>query len=136
MILRGGCHCGAISVELETEAPETLPLRECQCTFCRRHGALNTVDPNGRVRIVADKGALVRYRFALGTADFFVCSRCGVYVGCVIDDTFATLNVRALAEAARFTQAARPMDWSAENADERRARRRKSWTPATVEERP
>jgi len=135
MILRGGCHCGALSVELETEAPETLPLRECQCTFCRRHGALNTVDPNGHVRIVADKSALVRYRFALGTADFFVCARCGVYVGCVIDDAFATLNVRALAEASRFTQPARPMDWSAENADERRARRRKSWTPATVEER-
>jgi len=135
MILRGGCHCGALTVELETEAPEALPLRECQCTFCRRHGALNTVDPNGHVRIVADKSALVRYRFALGTADFFVCARCGVYVGCVIDDAFATLNVRALAEAARFTQPARPMDWSAENADERRARRRKSWTPATVEER-
>jgi hypothetical protein len=136
MILRGGCHCGALAVELETEAPEKLALRECQCTFCRRHGALNTVDANGRVRIVADKGALVRYRFALGTADFFVCARCGVYVGCVIDDAFATLNVRALAEAALFTQAARPMDWSDENADERRARRRRTWTPAIVEERP
>jgi hypothetical protein len=136
MILRGGCHCGALRVELETDAPEALPLRECQCTFCRRHGALNTVDPNGRVRIVAERGALSRYRFALGTADFFVCARCGVYVGCVIDDAFATLNIRALDEAARFTQAPRPMDWSAENADERRERRRRTWTPAFVEERP
>jgi hypothetical protein len=134
MILRGGCHCGALGVELETSAPEALPLRECQCSFCRRHGALNTVDPNGRVRLVADPRALVRYRFALGTADFFVCARCGVYVACVIDDAFATVNVRALDEAARFTQAVRPTDWSAENADERRARRRATWTPAIVED--
>ena len=52
MILHGGCHCGALRVEFETRAPEELPLRECQCTFCRRHGALNTVDANGRVRVV------------------------------------------------------------------------------------
>ena len=136
MMLRGGCHCGALQLEFETRAPEALALRECQCTFCRRHGALNTVDPNGRVRIVAERGALSRYRFALGTADFFVCARCGVYVGCVIDNAFATLNVRALEEAARFTQAARPMDWTAENAEERIARRRRTWTPASVEERP
>jgi hypothetical protein len=135
MILRGGCHCGALRVEFETAAPEALPLRECQCTFCRRHGALNTVDPNGAVRLVADGGALSRYRFALGTADFFVCARCGVYVGCFIDNAFATLNVRALDEAARFTQPAKPMDWSSENAEERIARRRRTWTPASVEER-
>ena len=136
MILRGGCHCGALAVELETEAPDQLALRECQCTFCRRHGALNTVDPNGRVRITAQPYALVRYRFALATADFLMCARCGVYIGAVMDDAFATINVRALDEAARFTQPVQAMDWSAENADERRERRKKGWTPASVEERP
>ena len=80
--------------------------------------------------------ALVRYRFGLGTADFLLCARCGVYVACVIDGAFATVNVRALAEASRFTQAPRPNDWSGESADERRARRRATWTPASVEERP
>jgi hypothetical protein len=136
VILRGGCHCGALTVELETaRAPELLPLRECQCRFCRRHGARTTVDPEGRVRIVAARGALVRYRFGLGTADFLVCARCGIYVAGVIDDAFATVNTRVLDDAARFTQPPRAVDYSGESADERRARRRASWTPATVEER-
>ena len=137
MILRGGCHCGAVTVEMETaRAPEELPARECQCSFCRRHAARNTVDPDGRVRIVAACGALSRYRFALGTADFLFCARCGVYVGCLFDDAFATLNVRVLDDAARFTQPPSPKVWDGESADERRARRRATWTPASVEERP
>ncbi|HEX6838088.1 MAG TPA: aldehyde-activating protein [Polyangia bacterium] len=136
MILAGGCHCSGVAVELETpHAPEQLPQRECQCSFCRRHGARNTVDPDGRVRIVAAPGALSRYRFALGTADFLFCARCGVYVGCVIDDAFATLNVRVLDDAERFTQHASPKVWDGETAEERRARRRATWTPASVEER-
>lgn len=134
MILRGGCHCGALAVEFETaRAPETLPVRECQCSFCRRHGARNTVDPDGRVRIVAERGALSRYRFALGTADFLCCARCGVYVACVIDDAFATVNTRALDDAALLTGGAVATDWSGETADERRARRRATWTPASIE---
>jgi len=136
MIFTGGCHCGAIVVEFETAcAPETLPVRDCQCTFCRRHGARNTVDRDGRVRVVAEASALVRYRFALGTADFLLCARCGVYVACVIDDAFATVNTRALDGGERLSGTPRPTDWSAENAEERRARRRATWTPATIEER-
>ena len=136
MVLRGGCHCGALTVEHETALGfDEIPLRECQCTFCRRHGAINTSDPAGHTRIVAARGALVRYRFALATADFFICGRCGVYVGCVLDDAFASINTRVLDDAARLTQTPRPYDWSGENADERRDRRRVRWTPATVEER-
>ena len=137
-ILRGSCHCGALEVELETaRAPEALPVRECQCTFCRKHGSRNTSDPQGHTRIVAERGALVRYRFALGTADFFICGRCGVYVACVLDDAFSSINTRALdaADAARLTQAVQPMDFGGEDVAGRVDRRRKKWTPTTVEER-
>jgi hypothetical protein len=155
--LSGGCHCGALAVELTTaraigEASgasrvasgeavpsgrpvsiEALPLRACQCSFCRRHGARNTVDRDGRVRIIADAGALVRYRFALRTVDFLVCGRCGVYVACVLDDAFASVNTRALDDAARFTQPEIPFNYSGESAEARRARRLVTWTPASVE---
>src|SRR5579859_2220723 len=51
-ILRGGCHCGNLGVVLETERdPRALPLRACQCSFCRRHGAVTTADPGGLLRI-------------------------------------------------------------------------------------
>jgi hypothetical protein len=124
-------------VEFETRAPETLSVRECQCTFCRKQGARNTSDPNGHTRIVAERGALIRYRFALGTADFLICARCGVYVGCSLDDQFFSINTRALddADAARLTSPPQPMDFGAEDAAGRIDRRRQKWTPATVEER-
>jgi hypothetical protein len=136
VILRGSCHCGALTVEHETELPlEGIQLRECQCSFCRRHGAINTSDPQGRMRVVAARGALVRYRFGLHTADFLVCGRCGIYVGCVLDDAFGSVNTRVLDDGARLTQPPGPCDWSKEDSDGRRARRRLRWTPATVEER-
>jgi len=137
-VLRGSCHCGALRIELETaRAPEELSLRECQCTFCRKHGSRNTSDPDGRTRIVAERGALVRYRFGLRTADFFVCARCGIYVACVLDDAFSSINTRVLdeADAARLSQTAQPMDFGGEDVAGRVDRRRQKWTPTTVEER-
>jgi hypothetical protein len=131
-VLAGGCHCGALTMELTTSRdPATLALRDCQCTFCRKHGARNTVDRDGQLRIVAEAGALVRYRFAFGTSDFLVCGRCGVYICCVIDDKFATINTRALAWD--FTQPTEDKDWSSETAGSRRERRLQTWTPTAIE---
>jgi hypothetical protein len=135
--LTGRCHCGALTVELTTAlAPEKLTLRECGCSFCRLHGARTTTDRGGQLRIVAERDQLGRYRFAQRTADFLICRRCGVYVGCVIDDAFGSLNTRVLDEAARLTQPAQPVDYDGETAAARRARRLGHWTPATVELRP
>jgi hypothetical protein len=132
MTLHGGCHCGALQASFETARTiEELGLRECQCSFCRKHGAVNTSDPAGHVRIVAERAALIRYRFALRTADFFICARCGVYVGCVLDDAFASLNMRALVGAP--VAPATPYDFGGESAGDRVDRRRTRWTPCTVE---
>jgi hypothetical protein len=137
MTLTGGCHCGAITVEMTTaHAPEELPVRECQCSFCRRHASRNTSDRDGKLRIVAEREHLVRYRFGLGTTDFFLCRRCGVYVAAVLDDAFGTINIHALDEAARLTGPARPVDYDGESIETRLARRRVNWTPTTVELRP
>jgi hypothetical protein len=133
-MLRGGCHCGALTVAFTTAyAPEALPLRACQCGFCRRHGARYTTDRQGHLQLVADADALVRYRFGLRTADFLLCGHCGIYVACVVDDAFACLNSRALDDAARLTQPATPVDYAAETAEIRLTRRHATWTPATIE---
>jgi len=133
-IVRGACHCGNVTVALETAlAPEALPLRACGCTFCRKHGARATSDPAGRIRIdVQEPSQLLRYRFGQRTADFLVCARCGIYVGAVMteaDGAWATLNANTFAEPDRFARAAQPVDYGAETAAERRARRRARWTP-------
>jgi hypothetical protein len=58
-----------------------------------------------------------------------------VYVAavCAIDDaTLGTLNVNVLDARAAFTQAPARVDYGAETAAARMARRRRAWTPAVV----
>jgi hypothetical protein len=133
----GRCHCGALEVSLTTRrAIPELPLRECQCSFCRKHGARTTADPDGFAEVrVRDAAALARYRFGLATADYLVCARCGVYLAAVMAEAgrgYAVLNVNAFDERAEFAQAATPMVYDHEDEAGRRARRRKVWTPAVV----
>ncbi len=133
----GRCHCGALAVAFTTRTPPAeLPLRQCQCSFCRKHGATTTTDPDGFAEIsVRETGALARYRFGLATADYLVCARCGVYLAAVMEEAgraYAVINVNALDDRAFFAGAATPTVYDHEDAAERRARRRKVWTPAVV----
>ena len=137
MIHRGGCHCGNLRYALETRlALNELPLRACQCSFCRRHGALSTSDPEGALRFeVREPAQLTRYRFGLKTADFLICTRCGIYVGATLSDggrSWAIVNANTLDEAAQLTQAATPMSYDGEDEAQRTARRRERWTPVTA----
>ncbi|HJZ88928.1 MAG TPA: aldehyde-activating protein [Polyangia bacterium] len=137
----GGCHCGNLALMFETALdPAQLLPRACQCSFCRRHGARCVSDPEGRVEILVREDAqLGRYRFALATADFLICRRCGVYVGALLSDrdaAWATINVNVLEQAARFPPGAQPVDYDSEDAQARCARRRARWTPARLRGRP
>ncbi len=137
MIHAGGCHCGNLEVRFESEIPaEKLQVRACQCSFCRRHNQRSVTDPAGRVTIaVRDPERLSRYRFGLGTADFFICGRCGVYVGAVLEAdgrAWATVNVNALDDRDRFAPG-EPVSFEGEDVAGRVARRKARWTPARVE---
>jgi catechol 2,3-dioxygenase-like lactoylglutathione lyase family enzyme len=132
--LTGGCHCRAIVVDFEPSTPpEALEVRACTCTFCTAHGARAASDPRGRLRIgIAAPDAVAHYRFALRTADFLVCRRCGVYVAAVLaaaDGAWATVNVNALDQAGRFTRTTIPRSYEGETEAQRIARRRERWTP-------
>jgi len=137
MVLQGSCHCGRLSVTFTTGTPvEELPLRACQCTFCRRHGGLTTSDPAGEVVLRVQGPVPEWYRFGSAATDFWICPRCGVYVGaCVASDgrRYAVVNVRALDEAKRFTQSPTPMVYDAESPGERLGRRSRAWSPARID---
>lgn len=133
----GGCHCGNLRWTLRTGfALHELPAHACQCSFCRRHGALSSSDPEGEVRFtIADTSAIMRYRFERATADFLICARCGVYVGAQMEDAgryYAIVNLCTLENAAAVEYIAQPMDYSGEDSVSRRARRAKGWTPLTA----
>lgn len=136
-MLRGQCHCGNIAFELESRlAPPELPVRACQCGFCRAHGALSTSDPDGRVSInFASPARVTRYRFGTRTADFLICAECGTYVAAVTNvggRDYAVLNINTFDARDAFTAAPQSMDYEGETPDIRRARRAQRWTPATV----
>ncbi len=135
--LRGGCHCGNISVEFETlVAPGMLPLRACGCSFCRRHGARTTSDPAGHLRVsVRDPDLLLRYRFALGITDFLICKGCGTYVAATMDAAarrIGVVNVNVLDEREPFLRQAEPVYYVREDVEQRMARRLLAWMPVDV----
>lgn len=84
--LSGGCHCGANRYLLHwPRADGALPARRCGCSFCTRIGGVWTSDPGAELVISCSAGLPpLRYRFGTETAEFLVCSRCGI--------TFAALD--------------------------------------------
>jgi hypothetical protein len=134
MDFEGSCHCGAIGYVMSTVlAPPSWSVRCCQCSFCRAHGARCTSDPAGSVRLrVQDERSLVRYRFGPRSADFLVCSTCGVYIGAVLTSahgTFATVNVNALAADPKGMCPPVAVDYGSESIAARVERRERTWTP-------
>lgn len=134
-VLNGACHCGAVSVSLETPDPDRVQLRRCQCSFCRRHGAMSASDPDGRLTIRGS--ALTRYRFGLKTADFLLCPVCGTYVGATIA---RGTEVRAIVNAAGtmldrcWDKAGPALHYDNESEAERVARRLSQWMPVSLVE--
>ena len=130
----GACHCGALEFTYESRlALKNWPVRACQCSFCRGHGALVTSDPEGTVHfryVYPDR--LRRYRFALRTSDFLICRECGIYVGAVMmtgAGAVAIVNLNALRERPRGLSPAKAVNYKNESLEQRRVRRRDIWTP-------
>lgn len=136
--LAGHCHCGAIRVELETGKPvDELPLRSCQCGFCRRYGARTTSDPDCRLHIEAAPGSLNRYRFGRRAVEALICEECGVYVASVIQTEtamLATLNVTGVDLPGFGGPPAELAIYEDETDEARLARREARWTPAVLVE--
>lgn len=129
----GSCHCGALRVELHTElALAELSIRECQCSFCRRHSARTTTDPNGSVQLY-ERAGLVPYRFGRQVTDVHVCDACGVYVAstCSIDGAvYATVNTNTFDP--RPTQPATIVTYEEESTEARLERRARTWSWAEI----
>lgn len=132
--IEGSCHCGNIRFALETDILRSdVIARSCECSFCRKHGAKTFSDPNGSSEfLVRNEDKLQRYVFALGTADFFICKACGVYIGGVVSEdqaSWSTLNLR-LKDLSGVSSVAR--SYCGEDAKQRIARRKKDWTPTKL----
>ena len=72
---QGSCHCGKVVFEYES-AP--IPALECNCSICRRKGAIWQAVDNEHFKILAGHDDLGLYRFGTNTAKHFFCKTCGV----------------------------------------------------------
>jgi hypothetical protein len=73
---RATCHCGA--VELELSLPNGIVnLRRCDCSMCRRKGAIVASVPLAGIRVVKGSDVLGLYQFNTKTAKalFLLCMR-------------------------------------------------------------
>jgi hypothetical protein len=75
---KASCHCGA--VELELELPDGIENpRRCDCSICRRKGAIVASVKLSGIRIVKGEELLKLYQFNTHTAKHYFCSICGIY---------------------------------------------------------
>lgn len=134
MRLEGSCHCGNLSFTLDWgSTPAQIPARACDCTFCTKHGGVWTSSPTGRLDVrVADPAGHSRYAFGTKTAQFHVCSRCGVVplvTSEIEGQTYAVVSVNALVGIDPSLLARAPASFGAEDVDSRLARRARGWIP-------
>ncbi|MCG9965709.1 GFA family protein [Shewanella cutis] len=72
------CHCGAVVLELSLPNGIENP-RRCDCSICRRKGAIVGSVPLAGLKIIKGETALKCYEFNTKTAKHYFCSICGIY---------------------------------------------------------
>ena len=76
--LRGTCHCGAVELTV-TLSDGLASARRCDCSYCRRRGAIVVSAPLDQVVIVKGADNLTLYQWGTGTAKHWFCKTCGIY---------------------------------------------------------
>lgn len=75
---KASCHCGA--VEFEVHLPNGIDdPRRCDCSICRRRGAIAASVALKDFRIIKGAEVLKLYQFNTMTARHYFCSICGIY---------------------------------------------------------
>jgi hypothetical protein len=133
-VINGSCHCGNIRYEFRWPlSGSEIPVRACSCDFCTKHRGTYTSHPDAALDVViADEALVSKYSFATGTADFYVCRRCGVvpFAASRIDDRlFAVVNVNTFDATDPVCFTREVTDFDDESEESRLARRKMTWIP-------
>jgi hypothetical protein len=137
MRIEGKCHCGNITYVLHWPGAGTdIPVRACGCTFCTKHGGVYTSHRDaGLAAVILDAGLVSRYRFGTETAEFYLCSRCGVVpfvTSAIAGNLYAVVNVNSFEgiDPACFSRAV--TDFDGETTESRLDRRKRNWIPSVT----
>ena len=72
--LTGTCHCGAVRIRVRKMSRT---LTRCNCSICRRYGALWAYYKASSVSIEAPKGGLSKYSWNRRVRVYYRCKECG-----------------------------------------------------------
>ncbi|MDE1158159.1 MAG: GFA family protein [Neorhizobium sp.] len=75
MQISGSCHCGKIAFTADGEFSEAI---ECNCSYCRRQGALLAFVPRDRLALLTPRDALKTYYFHRKVIAHHFCDACGI----------------------------------------------------------
>ena len=104
---KGGCHCGAVTFEVE--APAEIEAGLCNCSICSMTSYLHLIVPKSRFNLITGLDSIETYTFNTGVAQHFFCRKCGirsfyiprsnpdgisVNVRCLEKDTITSVRIR------------------------------------------
>ena len=75
---RLSCHCGSVVLELDLPNGIVDP-RRCDCSICRRKGAVVASVTLDGIRVLQGAEVLKLYQFNTKVAKHYFCSNCGIY---------------------------------------------------------
>ncbi|MCA8245822.1 GFA family protein [Burkholderia multivorans] len=97
MLYHGSCHCGDVKFDVEGDLQGVMA---CNCSICRRKGALMWFVPRDRMTLVTPDEHLATYTFNKHVIRHRFCKRCGIHPfgeGIHPNGTaMAAINVRCL----------------------------------------
>ncbi len=76
--MRGKCHCGAVVLDVAL-FDGLATARRCDCSFCRRRGAIAVTAPLAGVTVLQGADNLTLYQWGTQTAKHWFCKTCGIY---------------------------------------------------------
>ncbi len=134
MVIHGSCHCGNISFDLVLDPARTeISARKCDCSFCMKHGAVWTSDPNGTLKVtIEDRSLVSEYAFGTRTALFRICNRCGIVplaTSEVAGQLRAVVSVNAMTDVPESMLRRSASSFGGEDVNSRLARRERNWIP-------
>ena len=132
MLISGACHCGSISFKLDwPPEPKEIPARACSCAFCVKHGGVWTSCPSGSLAVrVKDSRHVSTYAFGTKTAEFHVCSTCGVVpvvTSTIEGHVYAVVSVNAFENVDTSLLQRASVSFDGEGQGDRLRRRQRNW---------
>jgi hypothetical protein len=115
----GQCHCGGVQFEVDLEQG-LQSLRRCNCSLCRRKGAMMASVPVTHLRVILGAENLSLYQWNQKIAKHYFCRTCGIYthhqqrsqpdhygfnVGCLEGDAFKSITDAPIADGASMSVA-------------------------------